>query len=67
MTDLVDMPDRSKQHGTVHVEAIKPWVEPTLPIHHIKTLDNHISDIPDSETDNPILDQSLTQDQRRQL
>ena len=68
---LVDMPDRTKQHRTVHVEVIKPWVEPTLPIHHIKTLDNHISDIPDyrndSESDNPILDQSLTQDQQRQL
>ena len=65
------LPDRTKRHRTVHVMAIKHWVEPTLPIDHIKTIDNHISDIPDyrndSETDNPILDQSLTQDLQRQL
>ena len=45
VTYLVDKPDRTKRHRTVYVEAIKPWVEPMLPIHHIKTLENHISDI----------------------
>ena len=32
VTYLVDMPDRTKHQRTVHVEAIKPWVGPTLPI-----------------------------------
>ena len=30
------LPDRTKRHRTVHVMAIKHWVEPTLPIDHIR-------------------------------
>ena len=32
---LVDMPKRHKRHRTVHIEAMKVWIEPTLSVHHI--------------------------------
>ena len=38
VTYLVDMPELKKKHCTVHVEAVRQWREPSLPIHALTGL-----------------------------
>ena len=38
VTYIVDMPERHKRHRTVHVTAMKSWIEPTLSILHIRSV-----------------------------
>ena len=32
VTYVVDMPVKHKRHRTAHVQALKPWIEPSLPL-----------------------------------
>ena len=41
------MPERHKWHRTVHIEAMKAWIEPTLSVHHIRTVLDQKHEIPD--------------------
>ena len=47
VTYVVDMPERHKHHRTVHVEALKPWIEPTLPIDYIEATPDVVHEVPD--------------------
>ena len=47
VTYYVDMPKRHKRHRTVHVTAMKSWIEPTLSILHIRSFTPTDHDLPD--------------------
>ena len=47
VTYMVDMPECGKRLRTVHVEMLKPWVEPTESILHMRTHPEECGGIPD--------------------
>ena len=70
-TYLVDMSECQKRHRMVHVEALKKWFEPTLPVHHIRCVADRSHDLPDyhpnPQDEKPSIDESLTEKQKQQL
>ena len=71
VTYIVDMPERHKRHRTVHVTAMKSWIEPTLSILHIHSVTPTDHDLPDyrceSLVDLNALTQSLSSDKQEAL
>ena len=71
VTYLVDMPERHKRHRTVHVEAMKLWVESTLPIHYVRPETEPQYDLPDYHSSTELalegIRHSLPPDQLTQL
>ena len=55
----------------VHVEALKEWFEPTLPVHHIRCVTDQSHDLPDyrpnPQDEKPSIDESLPTEQKQQL
>ena len=71
VTYLVDMLECQKRHRTVHVEALKEWFEPTLPVHHIRCVTDQSHDLPDyrpnPQDEKPSIDEYLPAEQKQQL
>ena len=64
VTCVVDMPEKHKRHRIVHVEALKPWIEPSLPLLYLDISVESTLSNPDyhhgSPEAKPVFDTSLS-------